>query len=166
MSFWSHNSCGKWKGCAIIVKVTHLCTIYFVNCIPIFPPIAQRTPSIITSSCWKSTVSDLTPCCIYRKKEACSERHRFVCPVNQKWIWVKNNGDLIITYKTNTIVFDVEIIINTSTYSFVLLSYKFLIVRATAQVTFWTRPFCRSRKNWNVVHEVFRAQMNYSYYKL
>ena len=33
-----------------------------------FPPIAQRTPSIITSSCWKSTISDVRPSCIDRKK--------------------------------------------------------------------------------------------------
>ena len=33
-----------------------------------FPPIAQRTPSIITSSCWKSTVSDIRPSCIDWKK--------------------------------------------------------------------------------------------------
>ena len=30
-----------------------------------FPPIAQRTSSIITSSCWKSTVNDVTPSCIH-----------------------------------------------------------------------------------------------------
>ena len=33
-----------------------------------FPPIAQRTPSIITSICWKSTVSDVTASGIDRKK--------------------------------------------------------------------------------------------------
>ena len=33
-----------------------------------FPPIPQRTSLIITSSCWKSTVSDLTPSCIDWKK--------------------------------------------------------------------------------------------------
>ena len=33
-----------------------------------FPPIAQRTPSIITSSCWKSTVSDVTASGIDWKK--------------------------------------------------------------------------------------------------
>ena len=32
-----------------------------------FPPIAKRTPSIITSSCWKSTVSDVTASVIDRK---------------------------------------------------------------------------------------------------
>ena len=33
-----------------------------------FPPVAQRTPSIITSSCWKSTVSDVTASGIDWKK--------------------------------------------------------------------------------------------------
>ena len=34
----------------------------------LFTPIAQRTPSIITSSCWKSTVGDIMACGIDRKK--------------------------------------------------------------------------------------------------
>ena len=33
-----------------------------------FPPIAQRTPSIIISSCWKSTFSDIRPSCSNRKR--------------------------------------------------------------------------------------------------
>ena len=33
-----------------------------------FPQIAQRTPSIITSSCWKSTVSDITASATDRRK--------------------------------------------------------------------------------------------------
>ena len=33
-----------------------------------FPQIAQRTPSIITSSCWKSTISDVIASSIDRKK--------------------------------------------------------------------------------------------------
>ena len=59
-----------WELCnTVIVKVSDLCT----------------TKKVPLETSWHPVLI---------KKEACSECLRFVCPVNQKWIWVQNNGDL------------------------------------------------------------------------
>ena len=68
-----------------------------------FLPIAQRRPSIITSSCWKSTVSDLTASGVDRKK-GCLESHLFACSDNKKFIWFQNERICSCAYISKYVV--------------------------------------------------------------
>ena len=85
-----------------------------------FPPIAQRTPSIITSSCWKSTVSDITASRYWSKEGACSERHLFACSDNQKFIWLQNEKIWWCDYISKFVI----MISTSKSIVFFFLSYK------------------------------------------
>ena len=67
----------------IIVKVSHLCTTNFMNYIPIFLQLLKELPRSFHQVVEKvPLVTSGHPVLI--EKEVCIERHRFVCPVNQK----------------------------------------------------------------------------------
>ena len=100
-----------------------------------FPPIAERILSIITSSCWKSTDRDVGASCIDRKKRrvqnvtgsfAQSIRNEYESSITATYN-LKNKCNRFWCWNHNDKLSDVS----TSTYSFLLKSYKFLIIRAS-----------------------------------
>ena len=109
-----------------------------------FPAIAQRTPSIITSSCWKSTVSDVTAYGIDGKGRVqnvtCSlaltirnvydyktKEYVDVLTSQSLSLWFQHKNLLYLFYKLQVTV--------------ILNSYSFLIDWAHESVTFWTRLY-------------------------
>ena len=111
-----------------------------------FPTISQRTPSIITSSCWKSTVSDVMASGIDRKKGrvqdvTCSlaltirnlydyKTKEYVVLISQSlsfWFQHQNLLLKLLFYKLKVAV--------------ILNSYSFLIDWANEPVMFWTCLF-------------------------
>ena len=162
---FSFAACGLWKQINHVAESPILCRVLNFNSQSKssvhdklhelhshFPPIAQRTPSIITSICWKSTVGDVTASVIDRKKGSVQNITCLVALTIRNLYDYKTKEYVgVLTYQSLSLWFEHQNLL----YLFynlyvgdIVNSYSCLINWANKSVTFWTRLFFLSNTGW------------------
>ena len=104
-----------------------------------FPPIAQKTPSIITSSCWKSTLSNITASSIDRKK---GHVQNVSLTIRNLYDYKTKEYVDVLTSQSSSLWFQHQNLL------YLLLSYKSLL--------FWTHYWLTGQmKLWRSEHASF-----------